>query len=145
VSYRRWVMAFHLLCSSKKGFSALQLQRELGLGSYRTAWFMLHRIRHAMESGAFGEPLTGVVEVDECYVGARRVRYPGTSGPGRATVKQPVVALVQRGGGVRSGPVQNINGAVVKAAIREYVCPSAMIVTDESNIYRGGRSDARGP
>ncbi len=136
VSYRRWVMAFHLLCSSKKGFSALQLQRELGLGSYKTAWFMLHRIRHAMESGAFGEPLTGVVEADECYVGARRVRHPGTSRPGRGTVKQPVVALVQRDGGVRSGPVARVDGATIMAALKENVATSATIVSDEASVYR---------
>src|SRR6204780_542337 len=51
VSLSRWLMAFPLMCSSKKGFSALQLQRNLGLGSYKTAWFMFHRVRHAMEAG----------------------------------------------------------------------------------------------
>jgi transposase-like protein len=52
IKLTKWVLAFHLLCSSKKGFSAKQLQRELGLGSYRTAWFMMHRVRHALDTGS---------------------------------------------------------------------------------------------
>ena len=74
----KWVLAFHLLCSSKKGFSACQLQRELGLGSYRTAWFMLHRVRHAFSELA-GAKLQGAVEVDETYVGGKP-RYKGPKG-----------------------------------------------------------------
>jgi transposase-like protein len=144
VSYKRWVLAFHLLCSSKKGFSALQLQRELGLGSYKTAWFMLHRIRHAMEAGAFGEKLDGVVEADEAYIGARRVRHPGTSKQGRGTVKQPIVALVQRDGQVRSGPVARVDGATIMAALKENVAPTATIVSDEASIYsKVGKEFAR--
>src|SRR5690348_1022877 len=108
VSLVKWCMAFHLLCSSKKGFSALQLQRELGLGSYRTAWFMMHRVRHALEHG-IGEPMTGVVEMDETFVGARRPKL-GKSNIGRGTSKIPVVALVQRDGdGVHATPVESVN------------------------------------
>jgi hypothetical protein len=76
-------MAFHLLCTSKKGFSALQLQRELRLGSYLTAWFVMHRVRHAMDHG-LDSPMTGVVEMDETFVGARRPRA-GKSRQGRGT------------------------------------------------------------
>src|SRR5215471_5687140 len=71
---RTWLMAFAALCSAKKGVSALQLQRQLGLGSYRTAWHLCHRIRHAMSR----EPLAGLlgqgggtVEVDEAYIGGK--------------------------------------------------------------------------
>jgi transposase-like protein len=71
IPLRKWVIAFHLLCSSKKGFSAKQLQRNLGLGSYESAWFMAHRIRHAMATGSFAPPLDGTVEVDETYVGGK--------------------------------------------------------------------------
>ncbi len=84
LSLRKWAMAFHLLCSSKKGFSALQLQRELSIGSYRTAWFLLHRIRHAMAVNSLEKPMEGVVEVDECYIGGKpRVSAKGFSGAGR--------------------------------------------------------------
>src|SRR5690348_6339238 len=62
IPLRKWVIAFHLLCSSKKGFSAKQLQRNLGLGSYESAWFMAHRIRHAMACGSFDKgSLSGTV------------------------------------------------------------------------------------
>src|SRR5262249_18734035 len=108
VNLVKWCMAFHLLCSSKKGFSALQLQRELGLGSYRTAWFMMHRVRHAITEG-LDTLMTGIVEMDETWVGSRRPKA-GTSKQGRGTNKIPVVALVQRGGeGVYAKPLQTVS------------------------------------
>lgn len=69
----KWVLAFHLICSSKKGISALQLQRMLGLGSYRSAWHMAHRIRHAMTHGPLAQllKLSGIVEVDDTYIGGK--------------------------------------------------------------------------
>ena len=137
VSLVKWVLAFHLLCSSKKGFSALQLQRELKLGSYRTAWFMLHRIRHAMDSGSLESPMEGTVEVDETYVGARKPRYKGRSKPGRGTNKQPVVALVQRDGSVRTRPIKHVDSKTLKGEVRKHVSPKAMIVTDDWKAYRG--------
>jgi len=143
---RTWLMAFAILCSAKKGVSALQLQRQLELGSYRTAWHLCHRIRHAMSQ----EPLAGLlgagggtVEVDETYVGGkprhRQGLHPGPkhSRRGRGTKKIPVVALVERGGRARSWPVKYVDGATLKAAIRTHVDPSARIVTDELNIYQG--------
>jgi transposase-like protein len=144
---RTWLMAFALLCSSKKGCSALQVQRQLGLGSYRTAWHLCHRIRHAMSK----EPLAGLlgagggtVEVDEAFIGARKLRHPQgpPKGPkhsqrGRNTKKTAVVALVERGGRVRAYPVKRVDGATLKDAIRKHVDPSARIVTDESNVYQG--------
>lgn len=69
VPLRKWLVAWYLLCSSKKGYSALQLQRALELGSYRTAWFMLHRIRYALRDPSFSDPLGGTVEADETYIG----------------------------------------------------------------------------
>ena len=70
IPLQKWIMAFHLLCLSKKGMSSLQLQRELDLGSYRTALFMTHRIREAM-TGPLAEAMTGTVEMDEIYVGGK--------------------------------------------------------------------------
>src|SRR5207302_1206474 len=89
IPLQKWVMAFCLLCASKKGISSLQLQRQLGLGSYRTAWHLSHRIRHAMKNGFDGEKLSGTVEVDETYVGGKP-RFKGQSKRGRGTKKQPV-------------------------------------------------------
>ena len=66
-----WLMAFAIMCSSKKGVSALQLQRQLGLGSYRSAWHMAHRIRFAMSQEPLAKLLRGIVEADETYVGGK--------------------------------------------------------------------------
>ncbi len=71
ISLRHWLIAFHLMTSSKKGISALQLQRNLGLGSYKSAWHLSHRIRYAMTEGSMFFPLRGTVEVDETYVGGK--------------------------------------------------------------------------
>ena len=82
LTIRKWLIAFHLMCSSKKGISALQLKRELGLGSYQTAWHMAHRIRLAMNADQTLKPLSGTVEVDETYIGGKprkrtgRIRKP---------------------------------------------------------------------
>jgi transposase-like protein len=77
IPLHKWLLAFHLMCSSKKGVSALQLQRNLELGSYRTAWFMCHRIRWAMTQSPFAEKLSGLMEADETYVGGKEKDKPG--------------------------------------------------------------------
>lgn len=136
VPLRKWLVAFYLLCSSKKGFSALQLQRVLDLGSYRTAWFMMHRIRYAMKDGIVFEKMTGTVEADETYVGARRKRGSKRGRPGPDSHKAPVVALVQRGGKVRSMHVERVTAENLKTALRENVDPSATLVTDELHLYK---------
>jgi transposase-like protein len=135
VNLVKWVLAFHLLCSSKKGFSALQLQRELGLGSYRTAWFMLHRVRHALEHG-ISEPMTGTIEMDETYIGPRRPKL-GTSRRGRGTSKMPVVALVQRDGtGIHARPLEPINAVTLAVEARKHITPESIFVTDDFCSYK---------
>lgn len=136
----KWVMAFHLLCSSKKGFSALQLQRELGLGSYRTAWFMMHRVRHAMEGKPLQELLTGTIEVDETYVGGKP-RITGKSKRGRGTSKKPVMVLVERDGDARVKPIERVDGATLKQEIRDNVGPESQIMTDDFSSYNGLASE----
>src|SRR5213078_194147 len=71
IPLRKWLVAWYLLCSSKKGISSLQIQRMLGLGSYRSALFMMHRIRYALKHPAFSEKIMGTFEVDETYVGGK--------------------------------------------------------------------------
>ncbi len=138
---RTWLMAFAILCSSKKGVSALQLQRQLGLGSYRSAWHMAHRIRHAMSreplAGLLGQS-GGTVEVDEFYAGATKVRKGSPKGKrGRGTKRPAVVALVERGGRVRARQIERVDAETLKTAIREYVDRSASIHTDELGSYKG--------
>jgi transposase-like protein len=136
---RTWLMAFAVLCSAKKGVSALQLQRQLNLGSYRTAWHLCHRIRHAMSKEPLSGLLKGTVEVDETYVGGKPRKEHGKpkSKRGRGTKKIPVVALVERGGNVRAHKIERVNAKTLKDAIRQNVDRKSRIMTDEWKSYRG--------
>src|SRR5690348_12946688 len=131
IALHKWLQAFHLMCSSKKGISAHQLHRTLDI-RYETAWFMAHRIREAMRDGGLA-PLGGnggIVEADETYFGQveerrmskRRGDRPytkgGKSGPGG---KRAVVALVERGGRVRTFHPAAADGATVAQIVRENI------------------------
>jgi len=131
IPLNKWLMAVSLMCSSKKGISAHQLHRMLGL-TYKSAWFMAHRIRCAMEQPPLAEKLTGIVEVDETYIGGRR-RGPGGRG---ALNKTPVVALVQRNGIVKSQPIKRVTAKNLKQFINENVDNTAMIVSDDYKSYK---------
>jgi transposase-like protein len=134
IPLRKWLVAWYLLCSSKKGMSSLQMQRILGLGSYRTALFMTHRIRHALRDTVYTDKLTGAVEVDETYVGGKRIGFGNKAGWDN---KIPVVALVERGGRVRSQVMERVTGKNLKNAIRENVLVCSDVHTDDNNKYRG--------
>lgn len=131
IPLRKWVMALHLICSSKKGMSAHQLHRMLGIG-YQAAWFMAHRIRYAMEHGNFKAPLEGTVEMDETYIGGKKIGMGVYFGKHS---KAPVVSLVERKGNVRSFYVANVTAANLKPIIREHVSEGTHLHTDDSSIY----------
>jgi transposase-like protein len=138
VPLTKWLVAFHLMTSSKKGFSAHQLHRTIGV-TYKTAWFMAHRIRYAMRQSDF-TPLSGVVEVDETYVGGkpRKTRGPvNKRADRRYTDKTPVFALVERNGRAIAMPLERVRGAEMKKMMRDMIQPEAKIMTDESTLYRG--------
>jgi transposase-like protein len=140
IPLRKWLIAWYMICSSKKGISSLQLQRNLGLGSYRTALFMSHRIRHAIQDPVFNEKLTGTIEVDETYVGGKP--RPGDkrnelTGFRINSNKIPVVSLLQRGGQVRSQVMRHVTGKNLKQAIRDNVERFSEVHTDEHFGYRG--------
>jgi transposase-like protein len=148
IPLHKWLFATHLMCSSKKGVSALQLQRELWgedetkldktgrpriKGSYRTAWFMCHRIRWAMTQTPFAEMLAGVIEADETYMGGKE---QGIRGVGhRDSKKTPVLALLERGGSVRSFPLERATLKNIKPIVKQHVDSKSHLVTDESSIY----------
>lgn len=131
----KWLMAIHLMTSSKKGVSSRQIERELGV-TMKTAWFITHRIREAMREAPLAEMLSGTVEVDETYVGGKP-RFKGQSKRGRGTKKQPVMVLVERGGRSRCKPIPMVNGDTLKSEVVEHVATSSLIVTDENPGYSG--------
>ncbi len=114
---RTWLMAFAIMCNAKKGVSALQLKRSLGLGSYQTAWHMAHRIRHAMAQEPLRGLLQGVVEADETYVGGKP--RPGANKPRKQ--KTPVMVLVERGGRARAKVISDVSGQTLKSALKANV------------------------
>lgn len=98
----KWVLAYPKKYSSKKAISALQLQRELGLDSYKTAWFMTHRIRRAFEQSSLALKLAGIVDVDKAYGGGKPINDSGKRKRGKK--KSPVVVAVERKGNAFSNP-----------------------------------------
>jgi transposase-like protein len=141
IPLHKWLMAFHLLCASKKGMSAHQLHRMLGV-TYKSAWFMAHRIRYAMAE--LNLPMmTGTVEVDETYIGGKQ--HYGPHGEKREGInkKAPVVALVERGGKVRSFHHEKVTGRTLKSVIREDVASNAHVMTDDHPGYGGLRRTHR--
>jgi transposase-like protein len=111
ITLRQWVQAFHSMCSHKKGVSALQLQRNLGLRSYKSAWHLAHRVRFAMRVMPLKAALKGTVEVDETYIGGKS--RLGKRGRGSER-KTPVVALVERGGRMRTKVVERVSAKELK-------------------------------
>ncbi|HEV2352114.1 MAG TPA: IS1595 family transposase [Terriglobia bacterium] len=133
IPLHKWMMAIHLMSASKKGISAHQMHRMLGLG-YRAAWFMAHRIRHAMDEKMTSK-LSGTVEEDESWVGPRKEKgVMGTPNVFRSK-KTPVVALVERNGRVRSMPVEHVTSKALKPLFKKYVSEHAVINTDENKVY----------
>lgn len=146
IPLNKWLLATHLLCSSKKGISAHQLYRDLGFGSYRTAWFMAHRIREGLRGGKL-KPMGGegkTVEVDETYFGeipeVKRRKFkksgkPFQKSPHGIGKKRAIVALVERGGSVRSFHPAMADGETVAKIVSENIHRESRLHTDESKLY----------
>lgn len=147
IPMRLWLQAIALLCASKKGISSNQLHRMLGV-TLKSAWFMSHRIREGMRSGALapmgGPGGSGIVEADETYFGRvaepRTTRTDGTplKKKGRGpTNKRAIISLVERGGEVRSKHVVSADKETVTEIVNQNVAKEAMLMTDESRLYGG--------
>ncbi|HEY8748121.1 MAG TPA: IS1595 family transposase [Tepidisphaeraceae bacterium] len=130
-----WAKAFHMMAFSKKGISALQMKRQLGIGSYRTAWHLCRRIRYAMEQDIKPGMLKGQVQVDETWVGGKIQVGRGENRASHLENKTAVVALVETDGKVRSKPIEHVDGKTLRAALDEVCHPSAQIVTDDHTAY----------
>jgi transposase-like protein len=142
IELRHWCYAFWRACTSKKGVSALEIKRHCQI-SYKSALFLMNRIRFAMAPNSDGPKLTGTVECDETYVGGKP-RIKLISKRGRGTSKTPVFAAVERNGQIRRRVVANVKAETLKAAIREEVDFQARIVTDENSAYQGIGSEYAG-
>ena len=141
IPLNKWLMAVHLMCASKKAISSHQLHRMLGV-TYKSAWFMTHRIREAMKPGSTGLMGTGggTVEADETYWGNQGKQRTGARGYAH---KMKVVSLVERGGTKRSIVVNAVNAKTLTAVLDENVCKSAHLMTDEHAGYtKAGRKFA---
>jgi hypothetical protein len=172
IPLHKWLLAIHLMCSSKKGMSAHQLWRNLWdvdpetgkqKGSYRTAWFMAHRIRWALGREPVASKLAGIVEIEEAFIGGRRRRKNNPGGgpqegekdvqignrvwrerkkPGAAkgvhphAEKEIVVSILQRDGDVRSKHVRRVTAENLQPMIEEAVEESAHIMTDTSTVLQ---------
>ncbi len=146
ISLHTWLFATHLLTSSKKGMSSHQMHRMLGV-TYKTAWFMTHRIREAMRElhPAESGPLGGAgkfVEADETYVGGKEANKHANKHAnkrlhrGRGAVgKEPVVTLVERGGKVRSFHVADVSAKTLKPILKTQIDIASHLRTDESGVY----------
>jgi transposase-like protein len=132
IPLRKWLIAWYMLCASKKGISALQMQRMLGLGSYRSAWFMMHRIRYALQQPAFKRPMQGTIEADETWIGGKA---PGVGAGNYRPNKTAVMSLVQRGGKVRSKVIGRVTAKNVAQFVSRNVHSSAKLMTDENHAY----------
>ena len=131
---RKWFAAVYLLCQSKKGMSAHQLHRTLGV-AYRTAWYLCHRIREAMGNDPLSGPtLVGIIEVDETYIGGK------AKGKGRGYVGNKIIVAgaIERGGKVRMERIPNVKKATLHDFIARTVKDEAeAIYTDELKSYLG--------
>jgi len=144
IPLHKWLLATHLMTASKKGISAHQLWRMLGFGSYRTAWFMAHRIREGMRE-LFPEdtsPLGGegkTVEIDETFVGGleknkhrNKRKHAGTGGAG----KEAVFSLIERKGRVRSHHVTEVSAKTLRPILQAHVDAATFIMTDEGGAAK---------
>lgn len=148
IPLHKWLLAIHLLTSSKKGMSAHQLMRMLDIKQYKSAWFMAHRIRYAM-TGELPEKMNGIVESDETYIGGKRknkhskphshvvkLGERAQDRPSPIADKFPVVSILERGGKVHSRHVEKVTAKNVRKVLDEVCHADAHIMTD-TGVLKG--------
>ena len=140
----KWLCAIWMIANDKNGISSYEIHRGLGI-TQKSAWFLLHRIRHAMKTGSF-DKMSGQVEADETFIGGksrnmhfrkREKKITGTGGSGKAIV----MGMLERDGEVRTTVIQSRDGETLKAEIRENVEPGTELMTDAFVGYQGLSSE----
>jgi transposase-like protein len=140
---RKWFAAIWLITSHKKGIASTALAKDLKI-TQKSAWFVLHRLRHAAKTKSFNRPLEGVVEADETVFGGKEgnkhvsKRNPANKGTAGKAV---VIGVLERGGDIRAEAVENLRGKTVKEFIKENVKARTTLMTDEHPSYRGVEQD----
>jgi transposase-like protein len=140
---RKWFAAIWLITSRKKGIASTQLAKDLKI-TQKSAWFVLHRLRHAAKTKSFNRPLEGTVEVDESVFGGKESnkhkskRNPSNKGTAGKAI---VFGMLERGGELRVTQTANLKGKTVKDFIRENVMVKATVMTDEHPSFQGLRPD----
>ena len=141
IPLKKWFMAIYLATSHKKGISSCQLARDIGV-TQKTAWFVLHRINEAASSKEFNEPLEGVVEVDETYVGGKEKfkhaskRIPRSISAGAGNTKITVFGMIQRGGDLRLQKISDTQRATIMPLILSNIQAGATVYSDEARHYK---------
>jgi transposase-like protein len=132
IPLKKWLVAMYMMISGRKGIPAIQIWRDLELGSYKTAWFLLQRIRKAMDEDEIMVSLKGIVEVDETYVGGKGHRR------GRGSEKKAVMmVMVERNGKAVAKHIGHANTEDLQNEMFEYIDSSATLMTDEWKSYIG--------
>lgn len=129
---RKWFMAIWLITNHPKGIASTTLAKDLKI-TQKTAWFMLHRLRHAARTKSFNAPLTGTVEIDESYIGGKGINKHGKRGK---PLKATVVGAVERGGKAVARVIPSPDKGNIQSFVRETVSTEATIVTDMHMAYR---------
>jgi transposase-like protein len=144
IPLHKWLLAYHLLCASKKGMSAHQLHRMLGI-TYKSAWFMAHRIRYTMSQEPLSSKLSGIIEMDETFVGGKLRIGPQSTKAGERVKdrlsptanKASVVSVLQRNGRVQSMHMQRVTAETLRPVIDEMISEDAHVMTDTATVVKG--------
>lgn len=137
IDLRDWFKVIHLMLGAKKGISALQIQRHMGFGSYKTAWYVCHRIRAALQDKEFRK-LMGIVEVDETFIGGKKSnRHKSKRGKGQLVRKSAIVGAVERKGSVVARVLGTLSAVDLQRFVRETVSTKvSLLATDEQVAYK---------